>query len=82
MEKLHGFNQYRHKTLQILKNLISSSFVLIQKKQKIKAYTSRRPANNSTANKIMFRFAQRNFVLTPFAPSGFPACEVYAIFIC
>ncbi|MDR1347252.1 MAG: hypothetical protein LBJ63_02310 [Prevotellaceae bacterium] len=37
MKKLQGFNQYRHKTLQILKNLIFSSFVLIQKKQKIKA---------------------------------------------
>jgi hypothetical protein len=50
--KLQGFNQYRHKTLQILKNLIFSSFVLIQKKQKIKAYTSRRPANGSTVNRI------------------------------
>ncbi|MDR1348810.1 MAG: hypothetical protein LBJ63_10400, partial [Prevotellaceae bacterium] len=29
-----------------------SSFILIQKKQKIKAYTSRRPANGSTANGI------------------------------
>jgi hypothetical protein len=52
MKKLQGFNHYRHKTLQILKNLIFSSFVLIQKKQKIKAYTSRRPANGSTANGI------------------------------
>jgi hypothetical protein len=52
MKKLQGFNQCRHKTLQILKNLIFSSFVLIQKKQKIKAYTSRRPTNGSTANGI------------------------------
>ncbi|MDR1347158.1 MAG: hypothetical protein LBJ63_01820 [Prevotellaceae bacterium] len=36
-EKIAGLYQYRHKTLQILKNHIFSSFVLIQKKQKVKS---------------------------------------------
>jgi hypothetical protein len=52
LRRTEGINQSRHKTMQILKNFILSSFVLIQKKKKIKAYTSRRPANGSTANGI------------------------------
>jgi hypothetical protein len=56
-KKLQGFNQYRHKTLQILKNLIFSSFVLIQKKQKIKASLLGDPLTARRLTELMSRFA-------------------------
>jgi hypothetical protein len=54
---MQGFNQYRHKTLQILKNLIFSSFVLIQKKQKIKASLLGNPLTAQRLTELMSRFA-------------------------
>jgi hypothetical protein len=64
----------------IVMTVFLSSFVLIQKKQKIKAKPSRRPAKGWLANRIMSRYARRYSVLTPSSPSGYPACEVYAIY--
>jgi hypothetical protein len=39
------------------------------------------PLTARRLTKLMSRFAQRNSVLTPSSPSGFPACEDGAVFI-
>jgi hypothetical protein len=48
--KLQGFNQYRHKTLQIKSYFLF--FCLDTKEAKNQGEPSRRPANGSTANGI------------------------------
>ncbi|MDR1197587.1 MAG: hypothetical protein LBK94_01050 [Prevotellaceae bacterium] len=76
MKKLQDFNQYRHKTMQIKSYF--RFFCLDTKEAKNQGEPSRRPANGSTANEINVS----NSILTPSSPSRFPACEVYAVFIC
>ncbi|MDR1198630.1 MAG: hypothetical protein LBK94_06410 [Prevotellaceae bacterium] len=56
-EKLQDFTQYRHKILQILKNLIFSSFASRQKKQKIKASLLGDSLTARRLTELMSRFA-------------------------
>jgi hypothetical protein len=68
--KLQGFAHIKVKTLQISKKYCFLFFCLDAKEAKNQGEPSRRPVNASTANKIMFRYAQRNFVLTPSSRAG------------